>query len=77
MLEHWEYQEYTLAHYNGAILTLRHLRDALEKWAITQDTSWLTHRVPLLLCPEHPQLRRMESGAEARALHALARLFRG
>ena len=39
MLDRWEYQEYTLAHYNGAIITLRQLREALEKWAITQDES--------------------------------------
>lgn len=27
-----------LAHYNGAILTLRALREAIEKWAIIQDS---------------------------------------
>ena len=37
MLAEWEYGKYALPHYNAAILTLRALRDSLEKWAITQD----------------------------------------
>jgi hypothetical protein len=37
MLAEWEYGKYELQHYNAAILTLRHLRDSLEKWAITQN----------------------------------------
>jgi predicted ATP-dependent endonuclease of OLD family len=37
MLAEWEYGEYEVKQYNGAIVALRALRGSLEKWAITQD----------------------------------------
>ncbi len=39
MLAEREYGKYELNHYNEAILTLRALRDSIEKRAITQDES--------------------------------------
>jgi hypothetical protein len=35
-----EYDKYSLAHYNSAILTLRAMRDAIGTWKKAQDTSY-------------------------------------
>lgn len=37
MLSEWEYGKYELKHYNAAIITLRQLRDSIDKWAKAQD----------------------------------------
>jgi hypothetical protein len=37
MLAEWEYGKYELAHYNAAIITLRQLRDSIDKWTTTGD----------------------------------------